>query len=243
MLRFIPIAVIPLLFSVSCTTFQYVTVSSSGLVKNDRNEFVVENDSLRLVYNFSGFRGPIKIAIQNKLDVPVYIDWQRSAVIENDKTVPYVPGEVKIEGSYSGGSYNSYRPSNGYRTSSGSIQATAYLPPTVDFIPPRASINKTTICISEGYNEHIPDADFPKVKYPVVEGFTVNVKKAAFTEETSPLRFRSFITYTIGESGSKLYTFEHSFFVSEVMSSGSSPEMLFMNVGSRGDQYYSSSSN
>lgn len=239
--RSLPIAVIPFLFCVSCTTFQYVTVSSSGVAKNDRNEFVVENDSLRLIYNFSGLDGPIKIYIQNKLDVPVYIDWQRSAVIENDKTVPYVPGEVKIEGSYSGSSYN-YRPSNGYRTSSGNIQATAYLPATVDFIPPRASINKTTICITNG-NERIPDADFPKSKYPVVNGFTANVKKAAFTEETSPLHFRSFITYTIGESGSKLYTFEHSFFVSEVMSSGSSPEMLFMNVGSRGDQYYSSSSN
>jgi len=237
----IPIAVIPLLFCFSCTTFQYVTVSSSGVAKNDRNEFVVENDSLRLVYNFSGFNGPIKISIYNKLDVPVYIDWQRSAVIENDKTLPYVPAEVKIEGSYTGGSY-SYRTNNGYRTSSGSIQATAYLPPTVDFVPPKASINKTTICITNS-NQRIPDADFPKAKHPVVDGFTVNVKQAAFTEDTSPLRFRSFITYAIGESGSKLYTFEHSFFISEVMSSSSSPETLFMNVGSRGDQYYSSSSN
>ena len=242
MLKSIPIAVIPLLFCLSCTTFQYVTVSSSAVAKNDRNEFVVENDSIQLVYNFSGFRGPVKISIFNKLDVPVYIDWQRSAVIVNDKTVPYVPAEVKIEGNYSGTTYNS-RPVSGYRTSSGSIQATAYLPPTVDFIPPRASINKTTICITGGYNERIPDADFTKAKYPVVDGFTVNVKKAAFTDATSPLHFRSFITYTIGESGAKLYTFEHSFFVSEVMSSGSSPEMLLMNVGSRGDQYYSSTSN
>jgi hypothetical protein len=238
----LPIAVIPLLFCVSCTTFQYVTVSSSGIAKNDRNEFVVENDSLRLVYNFSGYNGPIKISIQNKLGVPVYIDWQRSAVVVNDKTVPYVPGEVKIEGSFQGSSYNN-KNTGGYRVSSGNLQATAYLPPTVDFIPPRAIINKTTICITSGYNERIPDADFPKSKYPVLNGFTVNVKKAAFTEATSPLRFRSFITYAIGESGAKLFTFEHSFFVSEVMSSGNSPEMMFINIGSRGDQYYSSTSN
>jgi len=239
----LPIAVIPLLFCVSCITFQYVTVSSPDIAKNGQNEFVVENDSLRLVYNFSGFNGPIKISIYNKLGVPVYIDWQRSAVIVNDKTVPYVPGEVKIEGSFSS-SYSSYNNRNrGYGERSGNLQATAYLPPTVDFIPPRAIINKTTICITAGYNARIPDADFPKFKYPVVDGFTVTVKKAAFTEATSPLRFRSFITYTIGESGARLYTFEHGFFVSEVMSSGSSPEMLLMNVGSRGDQYYSSSSN
>ena len=237
----IPIAVIPLLFCLSCTTFQYVTVSSTGVAKNDRKEFVVENDSLQLVYNFSGHNGPIKVSILNKLDVPVYIDWQRSALIVNDKTVPYAPAEVKIEGSYSGGTYTSRY--GHYGSSSGSIQATAYLPPTVDFIPPKASINKTTINISGGYNLYIPDADFQKVKYPVVDGFTVNVKKAAFTEDNSPLRFRSFISYSVGESGTKLYTFEHSFFASEVLSSGSSPEMLFMNVGSRGDQYYSMMSN
>jgi len=242
MLKSIPIAVIPLFFCFSCTTFQYVTVSSTGVAKNDHNEFVVENDSLRLIYNFSGQNGPIKISIYNKLDVPVYIDWQRSAVIVNDKTMPYVPGEVKIEGTYSGSSYN-YRPVNGYRSTSGSIQATAYLPPTVDFIPPRAIINKTTINITSGYNAYIPDAEFKKIKYPIVDGFTANVKKAAFTEETSPLHFRSFISYSVGESSARLYTFEHSFFVSEVLSSASSPEMLFMNVGSRGDQYYSMTSN
>lgn len=241
MSKSIPIAVIPLLFCISCTTFQYVTVSSSGVTKNDRNEFVVENDSLQLIYNFSGQNGPIKVSIYNKLDVPVYIDWQRSALIVNDKTVPYVPGEVKIEGSFSGSTYTS-RYSH-YGSTSGSIQATAYLPPTVDFIPPRAIINKTTINITSGYNAYIPDADFQKVKYPVVDGFTVNVKKAAFTEGNSPLHFRSFISYAVGESSTKLYTFEHSFFVSEVISSGSSPEMLFMNVGSRGDQYYSMTSN
>ncbi|AEW00941.1 hypothetical protein A4D02_13370 [Niastella koreensis] len=241
MSKSIPIAVIPLLFCLSCTTFQYVTVSSTGIAKNNRNEFVVENDSLRLIYNFSGQNGPIKISIYNKLDVPVYIDWQRSAVIVNDKTMPYVPGEVQIEGSYSGSTYTS-RFSH-YGSSSGNISATAYLPTTVDFIPPKASINKTTINITSGYNSYIPDADFQKAKYQILNGFTANVKKAAFTEGNSPLHFRSFISYSVGESTDRLYTFEHSFFVSEVMSSGSSPEMLFINVGSRGDQYYSMTTN
>lgn len=235
--KYLPIAVIPILFCVSCTTFQYVTVSSSGIAKNNRNEFVVENDSLQLVYNFSGFRGPVKISIYNKLNVPVYIDWQRSAIIENDRTVPYVPGEVNIEGSFQGSSYNSKY--SGYGVSGGNLQATAFLPSTVDFIPPRASINKTTICITNGYNELLPDADFPKLKYRVANGSTVNVKKSSFTEATSPLRFRSFITYSVGESGTRLFTFEHSFFASEVMSSFNSPEMLLINSNSRGDQYFS----
>lgn len=61
----LPFTVIPLLFCVSCatTTFQYATINSPDIVKNDQQEFVVENDSLRLTYDFSGKNGPVHISI------------------------------------------------------------------------------------------------------------------------------------------------------------------------------------
>src|SRR5262245_26745583 len=125
----LPFAVIPLLFCVSCasTTYQYSTISSPDLVKNDRNEFVVENDSLKLVYSFNGKNGPVHITIQNKLTVPVYIDWQRSAIIVRDKFKPYATSEMKIQGSYDGSTFRS----SGYGVNSGEIQATAVLPQTI----------------------------------------------------------------------------------------------------------------
>ncbi|MFL5744716.1 MAG: hypothetical protein ACJ751_08630 [Niastella sp.] len=234
----LPLAVIPLLFCVSCasTTFQYSTLSSSDVKKNDRNEFMVENDSLRLVYNFSGKSGPIHISIENKMGVPVYIDWKRSAMIVNNKAIPYVVEEMKIEGNFQGSSYN-YR-NSGYGVNSGQLQATAVLPPTLDFIPPRAIINKNQMYVTNGFNGRIPDTAFHKLKYPVAEGVTVKVKKATFTEATSPFRFRSYITYMIGEPGTKPFAFEHSFFVSEIMNTGSGPKEMSINTSNRGDQYY-----
>ncbi|OQP51759.1 hypothetical protein A4H97_26475 [Niastella yeongjuensis] len=227
----LPLTVISLVFCVSCTTtFQYATLSSPDVVKNDRHEFVVENDSLKLTYNFSGHEGPIHVSIQNKMGVPVYVDWQRSAIIVDDKPRPYMSAAMKIEGNVEG---NSYR----YGANNGQLQATAVLPSTIDFIPPRAIINKNPMRLS-GFYGRIPDSAFHKLKYTVSEGVTVKAKKATFTEATSPLRFRSYITYMVGETGTKPLAFESSFFVSEIMNTGSGPIEMSVNNGNHGDQYY-----
>src|SRR4051812_46882763 len=100
MKTYIPLSV-ALLLCISCSRYQYATINgSSGITTNDKLEFVAENDSLRLVYNFNGANAPINITIQNKLQKPVYIDWQRSALIVNDKAISYVLSELKIEGGF-----------------------------------------------------------------------------------------------------------------------------------------------
>ncbi|AEW00943.1 hypothetical protein A4D02_13380 [Niastella koreensis] len=229
----LPLAVIPFLFCVSCasTTYQYATITSPDMVKNDRREFVVENDSLRLTYNFSGKGGLIHISIQNKMGVPVYIDWQRSAIIANDKARPYAAQEMKVEGNFQSNTYN-------YRNI-GQVQATAVLPQTIEFIPPRAVSNKSPMYYLSGFNSRIPDTAFHQLKYPVTDGVTVKVKKATFTETTSPFSFRSFITYMVGEPGTKPIALEHSFYISEIMNTGSGPVEMAVNKSNRGDQYYS----
>jgi hypothetical protein len=236
----LPIAVISFLFCVSCTTYRYSTISSPDVVKNDRNEFVVENDSLKLVYNFCGYGGPVRISIQNKMNVPVYIDWQRSAMIVNDNPLSFLSSAIKIEGNIQGSSYN-YK-NSGYGVNSGQLQATAVLPPTIDFIPPRVTINKKPMFVSDMFHTRIPDTAFQKVTYTPIEGTTYPVKKAGFTEATTPLRFRSFITYMVGEPGSGSFAFEHSFYVSEIMTSGHGPENMLINSSNHGNQYYTSKS-
>jgi len=234
----LPLAVILLLFCASCTTYRYSTISSPDLEKNDRNEFVIENDSLKLVYNFYGYQGPVHISIQNKMSVPVYIDWQRSAIIVNDNATPFASDEMKIVGNIQGSSYN-YK-NSGYGVNSGQLQATAVLPPTIDFIPPRAIVNKRPLYVTNIFHAGIPDSAFQKVTFASMEGLSYRVKKATFTNSTSPVRFRSFITYMVGEPGSKPFAFEHNFFVSEVMTSGHGPKTMQVNSGNLGNQYYTS---
>ncbi|WP_207513199.1 hypothetical protein [Longitalea luteola] len=239
MIRTLPLlALFP--FCISCSYYQYSTVSSDRLTKNDKNEFVLENDTLRLVYNFCGRNAPVNITIQNKLQVPVYIDWQRSALVLNDKTVTYAPNELKIDGSYRGGSYNFGR--SGYGVNSGHIQASASLPPTVDFIPPTAFLTKNPLVITNRYIDSIPETAFKRTKYAPVEGLSVTVNRAAFTKETSPLRFRSFLTYMVGEPTARPQSIEHSFYVSEMMNTFTGPGTMLINKDRLGNQFYVSKS-
>jgi len=239
MVRTLPLAVI-LLSCISCSTYQYSTVSSPDIKKNERNEFVVENDSLKLVYNFYGRDLGVTVSIQNKLSVPVYIDWQRSALIVNDETIRYVPAEMRLEGSYQGSSYNYGNRGSGYGVNGGQFSAVASLPSTMDFIPPRSSFTKTPVTVNRHYLDNIPEAAWHKEKFSPIEGLSVNVKKVTFTEATSPLRFRSFITYLVDDPAGKPFGLEHTFYVSEMMKSGQGPESMMLNSNYLGNQFFTS---
>ena len=69
-----------------CAQYQYVFIDSH-LNQNDKKEFIKENDTVMVKYTFSGENMPITITIYNKLQQPLYIDWERSAVIINNVQV------------------------------------------------------------------------------------------------------------------------------------------------------------
>lgn len=236
MIRNIPYTVILFLFN-SCASYHYYTVSSAGVAQNDKREFVIENDSLRLVYNFNGFSAPVNITIQNKLSVPVYIDWQRSALIVNDQAISYVPAEMRIDGGFQSSTYK-YGNSSDYKTTSGHIQATASLPPSVDFMPPQTYLTKSQLSIPNRFIANVPETAFHREKYMAVEGITVSVKKATFTEATTPLRFRSYLTIMVGEITTKPLTLEHSFYISELMTTGALPADMHIISANKGNMFY-----
>lgn len=232
----------------SCTTFQYATINSSSVKKNEKQEFIIENDSLQLVYNFNGRNAPVNITIHNKLNVPMYIDWQRSAIIVNDMASSYVPDKVQIEGSFSGTSNSYVVPVNQtkpyssaypYRTSvtSGNINASADVPEQIAFVPPKTYVTKTPTAVTSQLMQ-VPDTAYRKIKYQLVEGITVPVNKATFTENTTPLKFRSYLTVMVGESTGKPLVYEHVFYISELFTTSQGPENIWLPRVYRGNQFY-----
>ncbi|HEX6427661.1 MAG TPA: hypothetical protein VF008_08255, partial [Niastella sp.] len=242
MIKTIPSTVILFIFN-SCASYQYSTVSSAGVAQNDKREFVIENDSLRLVYNFNGYNAPVNITIQNKLPVPVYIDWQRSALIVNDKAISYVPAEMRIDGAFHGSNYNLGNNGSSYGSNSGHIHATASLPPSVDFMPPQTYLTKNPLNITSTFIENVPETALHREKYMTVEGITVPVKRATFAETTSPLRFRSFLTLMVGEPNTKPFNLEHSFYVSELMTTTTPPLDMHLNSTSKGNTFFTKKTN
>lgn len=66
--------------------------------KNEHNELIRENDTLRLEYRFTQDKGLLSIRLFNKTTEPLEVDWLKSAVIINDRTVSYYDGKQIIAG-------------------------------------------------------------------------------------------------------------------------------------------------
>ena len=75
-----------------------MTVNSSQLTRNDYNQFVFENDTLRLIYDIAGDGGEVTLRVFNKTSQPITINWQRSAFIRNQQTVNFLNKDVIIHG-------------------------------------------------------------------------------------------------------------------------------------------------
>jgi hypothetical protein len=221
----------------SCLTYQYMTVNSSTTVKNKQNEFVVENDSFRLVYNFRGHDVPINIRVENKLQQPITIDWRQSALIVNDRAISYVASAVPITGYYNGSSVSwnpGYGPAIGavqgtshVTSSSGNVSAVAVLPSEMNFIPPKAYIVKSPLGVTNQFYS-IPEGNFHKEKLLLFDGTTKNVNVANYTEENSPLKFKSFITVLLGDANTpnKKTTYEHSFYIEQFIETGTPSQYI-----------------
>jgi len=214
--KFLPLLLFLLPFFVSCNRYQYSTINSPQLDKNDRNEFVFENDSLVLVYDFMGQDLGPDIFIENKLSVPVYIDWRQSALVVAGHTYSYAPIDVDKYGD----------PLNNAQQAA------------VELIPPRATLNRNPMQLAPDYLTTVPKSQMHRARYTAA-GVTRWVKAASFTEATTPLRFRTYITCTVGAIDGQPLTFDHNFYISDVMSTVSNPVNIFQN-GNHGNQFYSS---
>jgi hypothetical protein len=71
----------------ACTQYQYLTVTGVDIAKIENAGFVSENDTLKIQYAFSDYKGKVGISIHNKLNQPIEIDWKKSAIILDGKAI------------------------------------------------------------------------------------------------------------------------------------------------------------
>src|SRR6476661_2473888 len=138
----------------SCSSYQISTLKNVNQQKNSNNNFVFENDTLRITYNFKGENAPLNIHVFNKLKEPLFIDWNKSALILNDASNSFSNKKVNFNATGEGvvDRNTLYRD---YVTSQ-SITGSATLPLDVDFIPPNASLEKQPLTIANQLYKNIP---------------------------------------------------------------------------------------
>jgi len=224
----------------SCTSYLLSTVSSSGSAQPDSTgTFNLENDSLRISYSFTGDNAPMHVDVYNKLNEPLYVNWQRSAVIVGDKSYSFVDDEVKITGETSSSSTRYY---HGITYTDGNINATAKLSKEESFIPPKSKVSRTTYTLNQVEMYKVPDSLFKKSALNYNDGTgIVHVKEAGFSAANSPLKFRSYLTlYTLKGNQPQMFAYQHEFFVSGMIRTGANPSALTDYAAKPGNVIYNS---
>lgn len=238
------------LFSLSsCSSYYYSVLESNDTIgeKNGNRDFVIENDSVFISYCFYGEDAPISITVYNKMDEPLFVDWQRSALIIDDVATSYYQEKAPIQGqtesSYSGDAYRwnrNYSITDGY--SAGSFAGEIALPKGVSFIPPKSKVESTPLRLSNFPFDQIPKDQYTRQKFAKSNSSVVTVRVKKFTEEDTPLAFRSYLSlYTADQdNGKRKYsTFESRFYVSQLIKTGNvSPASFDAGKKQAGDFFY-----
>ena len=172
----------------------------STLQQNERREFVIENDSFEIRYDFESQPSAIRVSIYNKLDRPLFVDWKSSAIIHNGVPCAYWNDVSYID------LQTVERTSIVQPVTYGSASGTIYRPPYIGFIPPDSYIVKENNSLNTSFfDKYVRDAAAGKV-----------VESNQFDAASSPLRFRSFLTLSITDDFRSAFHADSEFWVSEV---------------------------
>jgi hypothetical protein len=228
------ILLLPFLFFVltSCKQYQYLTIRGENIDTDEYNDFVMENDTLRVVYNFHGNKGPVQIEIYNKSNEAMRIDWKRSALILDGRPIAYHRSELQVEGSVTRNT-----PINRRYDRSSSLIATISGEEGIEFIPPSSTIKRSNFNLLESGRIDTRTIDM-KQEQVRRGGFNRKIFRASFDKESSPLVFRSYLTFITGPSESRVFTTDHSFYISEIIDSQEQPDPDWKNSRQRGNEMY-----
>lgn len=219
----------------SCSQYQYLTLNSSQLTKNDKHQFVFENDTVRLIYDFNGEGGPISINIFNKSSQPLYINWKKSAIIRNEHTLSFYDRNVYFSGN---ANTTTYRFGN-VRGSTTDFGGSFALPEGMDFIPPGSTVSKGLVFLSQSgpMVVQIPDSITQEILKDSYGTRIAKYREKSYGETESPVRFRSYLTFTLGFNNAMEFAESNAFYVGEAIDTKTTPEE-FSKYQQQGDKLF-----
>ena len=210
-----------LMYLTGCTTYQYLAVDGD-LPHNIHRQYVSENDSVKIIYTFAGLHGPVTIDFYNKLDIPLYVDWSRSALVLDSQRISYWRDEGRLLATGYGNEVHWNPYINSTRMA---LSGTIFHDEKKSFIPPQSNITVSTVILSKDLVNISPLDSFKWVKLRTVSGF-VNAKRYNYSSVNSPISFRSFLAYSPDEDFSNPVYTDHYSWVSDIIRSTTPPGQL-----------------
>jgi hypothetical protein len=195
---------------------------------NDGRILQYENDTIRIGYMFWSDGGTMGLYIHNKLNRPIYIDWKKTSFVAGTTKNDYWDENVMIKESGTSGGSSIRIMSMFLNNSSFSSITKLTKSERITFIPPGTTIEKTLFRITDdlvALNGDIAkdtllilkQSQWLTGKYYYDKTTKVRILIQKFTEETSPLKFRSFITYSLDEKFSVEAYVNSPFYISGII--------------------------
>ncbi len=222
----------------SCSsTYYYSTLSSNdeGINRDNLGSFIFNTDTIQITYSFNGQDGPIQIGVLNKLDMPMYVDWSRSAIIINDVATSYKGQKSHITTETTSQTFSiGVFPYTDISTTKATTTGYEYNPEQVSFIPPKRKINHCSLWLSNLNFSNIDKKEYNNNVVLDAHNQTRSVKALDFSEDNTPLFFESYLTIFL-EDGST-YAITQSFYIANLIrAKGIAPSNLEKGLAQRND--------
>ena len=203
-------------FSHSQNDAQLVTLDCDHL-ELIGDEFVYENDTLKITYDFYSDNGTMKFTIYNKTDKPLYFDWKKSAYIINERKFAYWADEAEINARTTGYQIQWLE---WLSTETSKTIGTIKSEDRIEFIPPRTKTAKDKFRLSK--DEHIKTFKGPEISlinknWKKNKSNQTELKTYSFNRSSTPLEFRNFVTYSFTEDFTEEISLDFSFWVTEIL--------------------------
>lgn len=201
-----------LLLCTACARqYQSVTIASNQVTLRDDGQFVFENDTVRILYDFHSLNGEMKFSIFNKLPKPIYVNWKESAFIIGPHFSTYWLDQYVSNGYV----YQKFFDWDGYINLRGPyLFSVAKRDEQTSFIPPNAGLMQFEFVVKPGtaygptyVNQTHLDKNQPQKK----------VKQYQYTPENTPTFFRNFLTFSTDEMGTQKFVLDQQFWVSTII--------------------------
>jgi len=212
-------ALIICLISAGCAAPRVQLISlSTEKIKNQDKEVIFENDTLIVKYNFYNLDGPITFTIFNKLDIPLYVDWKKSA---------FIIGSQKIDYWYDTADFNANTSSmsiqwtSWFSTNHGTVNGVISKADRIVFLPPKTEIMNSRYWLHDFYKTKIsgitPEVSEEKINFT---GYKTNKKTKIFTfnytEDNAPLKFRNYLTFSTKQDFTDEFHLDSEFWIDQV---------------------------
>lgn len=209
--------VISALLLSGCITYQHVKLASNSEL-TDQEEFKLENDSVRIIYSFSGQHGPIHMEIFNKLNKPFYVDWRKSALIRNGESVTLWKDESRVAATTT-----EYKvlPEDDQVNSVSKTSSTVVRKDNITYIPPQSKVAVNSFILRKELFK-VPEEMGEKVVFHT-HGGKREAMKYSFSKEDSPLNFRIFLSFSMDENVNSSFHTDNTFWVQEYLDTHTAP--------------------